>query len=62
MHHSLDRKSFSVGKGEEQIVIYSFNNNEIDRFKFFEKGSIAQSFIFDGLALNVSELFLNISA
>jgi len=47
---------------QEQIVIYSFNNNEIDRFKFFEKGSIAQSFIFDGLALNVSELFLNISA
>lgn len=44
----------------KQVLIYAFINYEIDKLKCFEKGSIAQSFIFDGLAQDVSDLFLNI--
>ena len=46
---------------QEQVIIYAFKNCEIDRIKFFEKGDVAQSFIFDGLAVEVSDLFLNLS-
>ncbi|HHW31034.1 MAG TPA: type II toxin-antitoxin system Phd/YefM family antitoxin [Clostridiaceae bacterium] len=42
---------------QEHIVIYTFANYEIERYKFFKKEEAAQSFIFDGLALDVSELF-----
>ena len=34
---------------QERVVIYSFKNCEIGEYNFFEKGGIAQSFIFDGL-------------
>ena len=47
---------------QERVVIYSFKNCEIGEYNFFEKGGIAQSFIFDGLVLNVSDLYLNISS
>lgn len=42
---------------QESILIYSFDNYEIDRLKNFEKGDIAQSFIFKGLSADVESLF-----
>ncbi|HHV95643.1 MAG TPA: type II toxin-antitoxin system Phd/YefM family antitoxin [Clostridiaceae bacterium] len=50
-----------VDSKQEQVGIYAFKSCEIDKYKFFEIGDVAQSFIFKGLELNVSKLFLNLS-
>ena len=42
---------------QEIIMIYDFNNNEIDRLKVFEKGDIAHSLTFNGLSADVEGLF-----
>jgi len=42
---------------QEKILIYKFDDNEIDVFDVFEKGSIAQSFVFNGLSADVEGLF-----
>jgi prevent-host-death family protein len=39
------------------ILIYNFEDYEIDRFKGFEKGQIASSIVFKGLSVKVEELF-----
>lgn len=39
------------------ILIYNFEDYEIDRFKGFEKGQIASSIVFKGLSVQVEELF-----
>jgi prevent-host-death family protein len=41
----------------ENILIYNFEDYEIDRFKSFEKGQIASSIVFKGLSVKVEELF-----
>lgn len=46
-----------VDPKQETIIIYSFDNNDIDRIKLFERGSIARSLLFDGLFVNVDNLF-----
>ena len=42
---------------QENIMVYSFNDFEIDKYKTFEKGNIAQSYIFNGLTVDVESLF-----
>lgn len=42
---------------QEKIVIYEFNEYEIDRFMVFEKGATASSFVFEGLSAEVEDLF-----
>lgn len=42
---------------QESIMIYSFDDYNIDVFKVYEKGSIAKSVIFSGLSADVESLF-----
>lgn len=49
-----------VDPGLELVIVYSFKNYEIDRFKFFKTGDTAQSFIYDCLMLDVSDLLADI--
>ncbi len=42
---------------QENIIVYVYDNHEVERIRTFEKGDIAQSFVFEGLAVNVRELF-----
>ncbi len=42
---------------QESIMVYGFNNYEIDKFKTFEKGDMARSFVFNGLSADVEALF-----
>ncbi|MGI6364177.1 MAG: type II toxin-antitoxin system prevent-host-death family antitoxin [Bacillota bacterium] len=51
------REYWLVDPKQETIIIYSFENNEIDRLKVFERGSIARSMIFDGLSADIDILF-----
>ena len=46
-----------VDPKQETIIIYSFENNEIDRIRAFERGSVARSMIFDGLSAEIDILF-----
>ena len=46
-----------VDPKQETIIIYSFENNEIDRIRAFERGSVARSMIFDGLSADIDNLF-----
>lgn len=46
-----------VDPKQETIIIYSFENNEIDRIRAFESGSVARSMIFDGLSADIDNLF-----
>ena len=46
-----------VDPKQETIIIYSFENNEIDRIRAFEKGCVARSMIFDGLSADIDNLF-----
>lgn len=42
---------------QEYIMIYDFNNNEINNLKVFEKGDTARSLVFNGLSADVEGLF-----
>ncbi len=42
---------------QETIMVYVFDNNDIDKVKTFEKGDSAQSFVFNGLSTDVKALF-----
>ncbi len=46
-----------VDPRQETILIYSFENNDIDRIKLFERGSIAHSRLFEGLSADIDNLF-----
>ena len=46
-----------VDPKQETIIIYSFENNEIDRIRAFERGSVARSMVFDGLSADIDNLF-----
>jgi prevent-host-death family protein len=46
-----------IDQKQENIMVYGFDNYEIDKYKTFEKGDIAQSFVFNGLATDVESLF-----
>jgi prevent-host-death family protein len=42
---------------QESIILYGFDNFDIDKVKTFEKGDIARSLVFNGLATDVMALF-----
>jgi len=41
----------------EQVIMYSFDSYEIDMLKASEKGDLAQSVVFNGLTIDVQDLF-----
>jgi hypothetical protein len=38
-------------------MMYEFDNYEIDKYKTYEKGDVAQSFVFNGLSADIESLF-----
>jgi prevent-host-death family protein len=46
-----------IDQKQEKILVYCFNDYEIDRYQTFEKGDVAQSFIFNGLSADIESLF-----
>jgi Uma2 family endonuclease len=42
---------------QEKIMIYEFDDCEIDRFQVYDKEDIAQSIVFAGLSADTKELF-----
>lgn len=42
---------------QENILLYYFNGNEIDRYMTFVKGDIAYSLVFNGLSADIESLF-----
>jgi prevent-host-death family protein len=46
-----------IDQKQQNIMVYDFDNYEIDKYKTFEKGAVAQSLVFDGLAADVTSLF-----
>ena len=49
-----------VDPKQENILLYSFKENEIDRYVNFVKGDVARSFVFDGLSADIKSLFSNL--
>lgn len=46
-----------VDQKQENVIVYDFADYEIDKYKIYEKGSIAQSVAFNGLAAEINSLF-----
>jgi prevent-host-death family protein len=46
-----------IDQKQENILVYGFDNHEIDKYKTFEKGDIAKSLVFNGLSADVENLF-----
>lgn len=46
-----------VDPRQEKVMVYGFDSCEIDKFEISKKGDIAQSLIFNGLSVDVNELF-----
>jgi prevent-host-death family protein len=42
---------------QQNIMVYGFDNYEIDKYKTFEKGGTARSLVFSGLTADVASLF-----
>ena len=50
-----------VDQRQENIMIYNFADCEIDKYKTFEKGAVAQSLFFAGLSVTIDNLFSGLS-
>ncbi len=46
-----------IDQKQENIMIYSFNDFEIDKYKTFERGEVARSLVFNGLSTDIENLF-----
>ncbi len=46
-----------VDQKQENIMVYGFDNYEIDKYKTYEKGNVAQSLAFNGLTTDIAGLF-----
>lgn len=46
-----------VDQKQENIMVYSFDNCEIDRYQTYQKGNVAHSIIFQGLSMDIETLF-----
>jgi prevent-host-death family protein len=49
-----------IDQKQQNIMVYDFDNYEIDKYKTFEKGAVAQSQVFDGLTVDVTSLFVDL--
>lgn len=54
------REYWIVDQKQETIIIYSFNDYEIESYIACKRGDTALSFIFDGLSVNVGDLFYDL--
>jgi Uma2 family endonuclease len=46
-----------VDQKQENVMVYGFADYEIDKYKTYEKGEVAKSLVFDGLAADIGDLF-----
>ncbi|MBA1334265.1 MAG: hypothetical protein HPY66_1974 [Firmicutes bacterium] len=46
-----------IDQKQENIIVYGFDNYEIDKYKIFEKGDVARSLVFNGLSTDIESLF-----
>lgn len=46
-----------IDQKQENILLYNFVDHEIDRYKIYEKGDVAQSIVFNGLSTDIESLF-----
>ena len=51
------KEYWMIDPKQKYILIYSFEDFEIDKYKTFEMGSVAQSFTFNGLSVDIEGLF-----
>ncbi len=51
------REYWIIDTRQESIMVYDFEDNQIDRLKVYEKGTTALSLVFSGLSADVKELF-----
>lgn len=49
-----------VDPRQEQALVYRFNEFEIDRYKIFEKEDVAESLFFEGLSVDIADLFVDL--
>jgi prevent-host-death family protein len=46
-----------IDQKQENIMVYGFDNYEIDKYRTYEKGDVAQSLVFNGLSTDIAGLF-----
>lgn len=46
-----------IDQKQENIMVYGFDNYEIDKYKTYENGDVAQSLVFNGLSTDIVSLF-----
>jgi len=46
-----------IDQKQENVMIYSFSNNAIDRYKIYERGIVAHSMAFPGLSVDIDSLY-----
>jgi len=46
-----------IDQKQENIMVYGFVDYEIEKYKTFEKGDLAQSWVFNGLSADITGLF-----
>lgn len=51
-----------IDQKQESILVYRFENYEIENYKTYEKGSVAKSSVFNGLVTDVESLFKELIA
>jgi len=51
------REYWIIDQKQENILVYSFADFDIDTYRTFEKGTVATSFVFEGLSANVESLY-----
>lgn len=49
-----------IDQKQENIMVYKFDNYEINKYKIYEKDNVAQSFVFNGLSADIEILFNNL--
>lgn len=54
------REYWIIDLKQENLMLYSFSDYKIDRYKLFGLGEVAQSMIFCGLAAGISSLFADL--
>jgi len=54
------REYWIIDPRQEQVMVYNFDDSEIGRFKVCEKGDVAQSHLFKGLSVDITDLFYDL--
>ncbi len=51
------REYWIVDQKQENVMVYGFDNYEIDKYKTYERGDVAKSLVFNGLSADIESLF-----